>query len=79
MKAESINSIEKIEACSINVPFVQSEAEKKLVKKINYTFMPFVCLLLFIQVSTYNHDMYQIKIPNVFPSMLINQLSQSSA
>lgn len=63
MKAENIkldsdnkSSIqdEKLEACSVdNLPFVQSEAEKKLVRKINYTFMPFVCVLLFIQVSTF--------------------------
>lgn len=33
-------------------PFVPSEAEKKLVQKINWTFMPFVCLLIFIQVNT---------------------------
>jgi hypothetical protein len=32
-------------------PFVKSEAERKLVKKLNWTFMPFVCLIVFIQVS----------------------------
>ncbi|KAI7892323.1 major facilitator superfamily domain-containing protein [Mucor mucedo] len=57
MKAESIKldsekntQDEKLESCSVDsLPFVQSDAEKKLVKKINYTFMPFVCVLLFIQ------------------------------
>ncbi len=29
---------------------VYSSAEKKLLKKINWTFMPFVCVSLFIQV-----------------------------
>ncbi|GAA5800692.1 major facilitator superfamily domain-containing protein [Helicostylum pulchrum] len=53
-KATSLDSdVEKIqiETHSVisNDPFVQSEAEKKLVKKINWTFMPFVCCILFIQ------------------------------
>ena len=29
---------------------VYSKAEKKLVRKINYTVMPLVCLILFVQV-----------------------------
>lgn len=32
------------------VPFTQRKAEKKLVKRINWTFIPFACLILFIQV-----------------------------
>lgn len=52
-------SNEKLETCSVDsLPFVQSDAEKKLVKKINYTFMPFVCVLLFIQVSQINIDLF---------------------
>ena len=31
--------------------FVPSPEERKLVKKLNYTFMPFVCMIVFIQVS----------------------------
>lgn len=33
------------------IPFVKSEAEKKLVRKLNWTFMPFVCLIIFVQVN----------------------------
>jgi hypothetical protein len=33
------------------VPFEKSAAEKKLVRKINWTLMPFVCVILFIQVK----------------------------
>lgn len=32
------------------VAHVMSDVEKKLVRKINWTFMPYVCLILFIQV-----------------------------
>jgi hypothetical protein len=32
--------------------FTKSPAERKLVKKINYTFMPFVVFIIFIQVKS---------------------------
>lgn len=34
---------------------VMSSVEKKLVRKINWTFMPYVCLILFIQVRMCVH------------------------
>lgn len=46
-----------------NVPYVQSEEEKKLVKKINWTFVPFVVVILFIQVK--NLQLFIFK-PNSF-------------
>lgn len=33
------------------VPFVKSEAEVKFVKKMNMRFIPFVCVILFLQVN----------------------------
>jgi hypothetical protein len=48
-KASSFHSKESISVID-QALFVKSDAEKKLVKKINYTFMPFACLILFIQV-----------------------------
>jgi hypothetical protein len=54
-KTSSFNS--KLEKEEIEIvapqeenPFTQSEAERKLVKKMNWTFAPFLCLVLFIQV-----------------------------
>ena len=35
-------------------PFVKSEAEKKLVRKIAFTLMPFVCWILMLQVCIIN-------------------------
>lgn len=39
------------------MPFEKSAAEKKLFKKINWTFMPFVCVILFIQVLDNNNKL----------------------
>jgi hypothetical protein len=39
-------------------PFEKSEAEKKLVKKINRTFMPYACAILFIQVNPMHINSY---------------------
>lgn len=55
-KTASFNSkdeLEEIEETSSRKEgeFKPSEEEKKLVKKINWTFMPYVCLIVFIQVS----------------------------
>lgn len=48
-------SIEKIDiehaSTSENKRFIGTPSEKKLVKKINLAFAPFLCLILFIQVS----------------------------
>lgn len=32
-------------------PFVYSEAEKRLLKKMNYRFAPFILVILFLQVT----------------------------
>lgn len=55
-KTASFNSkdeLEEIEETSSRTQpeFKPSEEEKKLVRKINWTFMPYVCLIVFIQVS----------------------------
>lgn len=42
--------IETFTTASKEAPFVPSKEEKKLVKKLNWTFMPYVCVLVFIQV-----------------------------
>lgn len=48
------DSIEKIDiehaSTSENKKFIATPTEKKLVKKINRAFAPFLCLILFIQV-----------------------------
>jgi hypothetical protein len=54
-KAASFHSSDKVHSTSSDdgskdVPFVKSEAEKRLVRKINYTLMPFVGAIIFIQV-----------------------------
>lgn len=36
--------------CVENAPFVKSKAEKKLVKKINYTLLPIAGMIIFLQV-----------------------------
>ncbi|KAI8993277.1 major facilitator superfamily domain-containing protein [Pilobolus umbonatus] len=40
---------ETYEEESVQIPFVKSEAEKRLVRKINWTLMPFVGAIVFIQ------------------------------
>lgn len=51
-KPPSYNQDTKVETQHVEktVPHVMSAVEKKLVRKINWTFMPYVCLILFIQV-----------------------------
>ncbi|GAA5815396.1 hypothetical protein MFLAVUS_008904 [Mucor flavus] len=41
--------IETFSTTSKDAPFVPSKAEQKLVKKLNWSFMPFVCVLIFVQ------------------------------
>lgn len=50
-KPPSYNQDTKVETQHVEktVPHVMSAVEKKLVRKINWTFMPYVCLILFIQ------------------------------
>ena len=40
--------------------FVYSPAEKKLVKKINWTVMPLVCGILFVQVIIMSYNVYVV-------------------
>lgn len=75
VKASSVYSgsdnVEKgLDEDQVQKAFVKSEAEKRLVRKINYTLLPFVGAIVFIQVK---RDM----IPTVFYdsqfySLLIN-------
>ncbi|KAI8890909.1 MFS general substrate transporter [Backusella circina FSU 941] len=53
-KAGSFQSSDKVHSsdsddASKDLPFVKSEAEKRLVRKINFTLMPFVGAIIFIQ------------------------------
>ncbi|KAI9255746.1 major facilitator superfamily domain-containing protein [Phascolomyces articulosus] len=48
-KAEVSSSIENGTNCNENTKSVKSLAEKKLVKKINWVFMPLVVMILFVQ------------------------------
>jgi hypothetical protein len=36
-------------------PFVSSEAEKKLYRKLNIRFVPFLAVILFLQVKTHTN------------------------
>lgn len=77
-KTTSLDSdIEKVHIETYSViskdQFVQSDAEKKLVKKINWIFMPFVCCILFIQVNICFYFLSNRKIHSYFfSSLLIN-------
>ena len=49
-KIETWSSLENGTPTNDNETILKSPAEKKLVRKINYTFMPLVILILFVQV-----------------------------
>ena len=77
-KAISIKE-EKVEAYSTNEveyaleearpgKFVYSPAEKKLVKKINWTVMPLVCGILFVQVIIISFNVYIVLLSSLLPS-----------
>lgn len=60
----SKNELEEIEERAQSISqkdhhFVPSPEEKKLVRKLNWTFMPYVCLIVFIQVNS-NRKIYNL-------------------
>ena len=52
--ASVTSSVDQEQGEGFQQPFVKSEAEKKLVRKITYTIMPLVSWIIIVQVGFYN-------------------------
>ena len=48
--ATSVMSVDQEKGGGFQQPFVKSEAEKRLVRKITFTIMPLVCWIIIVQV-----------------------------